>query len=617
MFVRRDIFTRAVRGIRRRYALVALCFLALSIALFHMGGPWAFGWYDFFAVFTLVLLVVVLFLLHGNSVLAPIERLTEQLESMGEAQLKNGEILRLNWNGKDEFALLAASIDHLIESIQVRDTELREENRHFRDIISCYEIELAVMNRHGTLLNILHCPQGVAPVPGLTRGFEPDANIWGKANRKALDHAIEQAFGENRRGSDELAFQLGNGKLRRVKVMVARPDDGIFVVVMFRDLPESAEPAEPLRAVSDARLQRMPVQRLAAGLAKDFGGLLESICVDTTAGCGGAALAEARTLVDDLRIVAGEMEVRASRYSATHLAASVREQINAAVAGSGVRVNYSLPADLPIVVADGALMDRAFREIVRNSLESFGSIPGTIDVSAAAVTMTRDTLMAYDPHPTSETGVLFTFADDGPGIAGSVRQDLFEPYCTTHKNVRGLGLPVALAIVRAHGGGIRVESVRGRGTTVEIFLPISSRMEESAAERSGFAGGEVLVVDDNACVLKIATALLRTQQVAAHVAGSRHEALRKFGELSSWLRAVFLDVQLGESKTGELLAGMRKINPRVPIVVVSGYSESQIRDVYRESPYDAFLSKPYTVAELKSILEKFPSPNCGKESEQK
>ena len=71
-----DIFTRMIHGIRLKYAAVSVVFLAVSVTLFYLGGPRAFGWYDFFAVFTLVLMVLTLFLMQCHYVIGPIERLS-------------------------------------------------------------------------------------------------------------------------------------------------------------------------------------------------------------------------------------------------------------------------------------------------------------------------------------------------------------------------------------------------------------------------------------------------------------------------------------------------------------------------------------------------------------
>jgi signal transduction histidine kinase len=63
--------------------------------------------------------------------------------------------------------------------------------------------------------------------------------------------------------------------------------------------------------------------------------------------------------------------------------------------------------------------------------------------------------------------------DSGSGIASDMLERIFDPYFTTKPQGTGLGLPIALRIIQAHGGTLDVSSVLGRGTTVEVRLPLA------------------------------------------------------------------------------------------------------------------------------------------------
>ena len=155
---------------------------------------------------------------------------------------------------------------------------------------------------------------------------------------------------------------------------------------------------------------------------------------------------------------------------------------------------------------------------------------------------------------------------------------------------------------------MRISTVKGVSTEVAIFLHKADRpAEDLDLMRKEFPGGEVLAIDDNKAVLRITAALLRTQKIATHVADCRKDAIRKFSELNTRLRAVFLDAQLGDSNSEGLLADMRAVNPKIPVVVVSGYTAAQIESIFATCPPDAFLMKPYTVEELKQVLAVLPN----------
>jgi len=56
-----------------------------------------------------------------------------------------------------------------------------------------------------------------------------------------------------------------------------------------------------------------------------------------------------------------------------------------------------------------------------------------------------------------------------------------------------------------------------------------------------------------------------------------------------------------------LLALLRQHNPNVPVVIVSGYSEKRIADMFASQPYEGFLGKPYTRDQLITTIRPFIS----------
>ena len=619
----RDIFTRTVHGIRLKYAAVSVVFLALLVVLFHLGGPRAFGWYDFFVVFVLGLMVLVLFIMHCHYVLGPMERLTGMLNELLGRTLDGTDPLRVQWNGKDEVSCLVASLNGVLEAVQSRSVGTLEENRRLRDVIASADVVLVAMNRSGSVLNVIHSPPQMEPVPGLSRGFEPDAAVWGEANRKTFKDALAAVFrADGGAQSVALTFNRGEGhRPRRMRVTIRRPANDPFPLVIFRDEACPVLPPAP----SDRGL---PLARVAIGVANDLRNVFSVIRTSATRYADTdkpevretvaticRAIDSGSAMMDDLLLLGGELQMRMRRLGVTALVDAARPVIDATVAGSGASVVYDLGEGLPVVVADQGQFNCVLANVVRNSVEAFGAIPGKVSVSARAHVLTDEEGQLFTPPLTAGDGVLIGLSDDGPGISEPVRRHIFEPYVTTKPNRKGLGLATSNAIVAAHGGGMRILSTRDPGTTVEIFLRASARPDDEAAMiRKEFPGGEVLVVDDSRSILRITAALLRTQKIAAHVADCRADALRKFGELAGRLRAVFLDAQLGESKTVCLLSNMRSIDPTVPIVVVSGYTREQIEEIFASCPADAFLMKPYTIDELKQVLDRLQiHPAEGKE----
>ena len=149
-----------------------------------------------------------------------------------------------------------------------------------------------------------------------------------------------------------------------------------------------------------------------------------------------------------------------------------------AKAPEGVR----LLADLPgpgdgalTVVADAGDLRRVLENLLQNALEAIAG-EGEVRLSArrvAAGSVVASPLLA--PGWTAATGshVCLEIADTGTGMAPEVLQNAFDPFFTTKFLGRGLGLPVVLGIIQAHGGTVSVDTEPGRGSSFRAFLPLA------------------------------------------------------------------------------------------------------------------------------------------------
>jgi signal transduction histidine kinase len=122
--------------------------------------------------------------------------------------------------------------------------------------------------------------------------------------------------------------------------------------------------------------------------------------------------------------------------------------------GPGGEVTLSR-ADVGMLSGDEALLERAFENLVRNAREAAGST-GHVWVDAA-----RDADAA-----------VVTVSDDGPGLTPEAARDKLRPFFTTKAGGLGLGLPLALKIVRLHDGEMVFSSRSPRGLRVAVRLPL-------------------------------------------------------------------------------------------------------------------------------------------------
>jgi CheY-like chemotaxis protein len=187
----------------------------------------------------------------------------------------------------------------------------------------------------------------------------------------------------------------------------------------------------------------------------------------------------------------------------------------------------------------------------------------------------------------------------------------FEPFFTTKRIGKGtgLGLSQVYGFAKQSGGDVAVESEVGRGTTLTLLLP---RAERGAADEapSGAAaaavaaiedghGCRVLVVEDNAEVGTVATRLLQELGYETTWAANAGEALALLGEREGRFDVVFSDVVMPGMSGVELGREIRRLYPRLPVVLTSGYSHA-----LAEEGRHGFelLRKPYAAEELSRVL---------------
>jgi CheY-like chemotaxis protein len=183
------------------------------------------------------------------------------------------------------------------------------------------------------------------------------------------------------------------------------------------------------------------------------------------------------------------------------------------------------------------------------------------------------------------------------------RERIFEPFFTTKGMGRGtgLGLATVYGIIKGHGGLIDVISEPGQGTTFEIYLPATEKsvIEEAAAEKKAPGGTEtILLVDDEATVMAVARELLEFLGYRVYCAGSGQEVVAIYHDRKDEIDLVILDMIMPGISGAETFDRLREIDPKINVLLSSGYSiDGKAREIL-ERGCNGFLQKPYQLAQL-------------------
>ncbi len=269
-----------------------------------------------------------------------------------------------------------------------------------------------------------------------------------------------------------------------------------------------------------------------------------------------------------------------------------------------VQLQLDVAEDLPLVEADAAQMQQVFMNLVLNGAEAIGAERGTVVLTTSVLNVDerdpRDLLEELSPG----RYVCAQVHDTGCGIDVDTQKRIFEPFYSTKAQGRGLGLAAVMGIVRGHGGAIRIYSTPGEGTTFKVYLPASTatRAPDTAEEMPAVVGGTVLIIDDEEDVRIAANHMLGHLGFDTLEACDGIEGLTMFKARHQELTAVLLDMTMPEMGGEEVFREIRRMGSDVPVILSSGYNESQATRRFSGKGLAGFLQKPYTIHQLAVAL---------------
>jgi len=212
--------------------------------------------------------------------------------------------------------------------------------------------------------------------------------------------------------------------------------------------------------------------------------------------------------------------------------------------------------------------------------------------------------MGPPPHVPGPFATL-EVTDEGAGMEPHIMERLFEPFFSTKFTGRGLGLPEVIGVIRSHGGGIRVRSVPGNGSTFKIFLP-AMRTPRSQPAREFLpvwrGKGRILVVDDEEEERTRVRGMAEQLGFTVIEAADGIEAVEIFRLRHGNLALVLLDLSLPRMDGRAALQEIRKISNTIPVVLSTPF-QAQEEEILTEA-LAGYLKKPYRMAEFQGILQR-------------
>ncbi len=367
---------------------------------------------------------------------------------------------------------------------------------------------------------------------------------------------------------------------------------------------------------------------LAGGIAHDFNNILTAILGYTELGLA--------TIPKGSRTHRNLQEVLTAGHRAKHLVHQiltfsrqsgqgkkatpihmvVREALKLirATIPTTIDINQTLQSEAT-VLADPTQLHQIIVNICTNAEYAMRETGGSLHILLEDMEVDEDIARAL-PGLQAGPHVRLMIRDTGAGMTPEVLERMFDPFFTTKPigEGSGMGMAVVHGIVTSHGGAIAVDSVVGKGTKMEIFLPaVPATVLEGLGDQSPIPVGRetILFVDDEETIVHLGKELLNQLGYTVEVHTSSPEALQHFRQDPQRFDLVITDQTMplltGESLARELL----RIRPDLPIILCTGFSHTMSAEKAKALGIQAYLMKPLAIRDLapivRHVLDKTPS----------
>jgi PAS domain S-box-containing protein len=417
-------------------------------------------------------------------------------------------------------------------------------------------------------------------------------------------HEREIRMAEKNGWIEEERWQVRNDGTRFLsEILTARlgETDSCEYGRLLHDVTEERKSAEA--ALEAHKLESIGV--LAGGIAHDFNNLLTGIlgnlslaleelpadhAVRPMLDVAQRSSIKAAALIAQLLDYVGKRDVVVSQFDLSRLISELLPLIETSMPKT-VRLDLSLSPDMPWIEADSSAIQQIVMNLVINGAEAIGPLGGSVCVSTGMT----------DPD---SRGVYLEVRDTGCGMDDATKRRIFDPFFTTKFTGRGLGLAAVSGIVRRLNGRLSVESVPGEGSTFRIDLPGVAVRKPAPKVLAGstLSGiGTILVVDDDAPIRELASAVLQRYGYSVLTAENGQVAVNMFRRNADKITTVLLDLTMPVMGGEEAFRLMSGIRPDIPIIISTGHGEIAVRERFHGA-FAGVIQKPYTVSELRDKI---------------
>lgn len=402
-----------------------------------------------------------------------------------------------------------------------------------------------------------------------------------------------------------------------------------LIYTTLRDITEQKK-AEEERRLYETRIMRSQkleaIGTLAGGIAHDFNNILSAIIGYTELARDGVpekssthrSLQEvlkagdrAKDLVSQILTFSRQVQSE-KRVVNVHLIVKEAMKLLRSSIPSSINIVHGIDPKSPPVLADPTQIHQVIMNLCTNAYQAMINNCGTMTVSLNSFEV-DDSFAADHLQLVPGPFVKLTVSDTGCGMDHTIMNRIFEPFFSTKEKTRGTGLGLATVhgIVAGLSGTITVTSTIGRGSTFDVYMPayVGEDKEEQRERESVPAGNgeKILMVDDETAILEFGKNMIEQMGYSVTTVSSSTEALSLFAENPHGFDLVITD-QTMPSMTGvQLSSEMMVLRKDIPIILITGYSETLSPDDAKNLGIRIYLEKPFTRMEIAAAIHEILS----------
>lgn len=273
-----------------------------------------------------------------------------------------------------------------------------------------------------------------------------------------------------------------------------------------------------------------------------------------------------------------------------------------------IEIKQQIDRDCGMTLADPTQIFQIFMNLCTNAYQAMKDSGGELRVNLANVEIGPASGRQQDLEP--GTYIRLVIQDTGPGMDRKTVERIFEPYFTTKEadEGTGLGLSVVHGIVKSHGGNITVHSEPGRGSSFAVLLPrfepSISAAEAPHAEPLPVGDERILLVDDEEQLVPMIQVMLESLGYRVKSFTSSMQALLVFRNQPESFDLVLTDMTMPRMTGAQLAEKIMRINPKTPVILFTGFSETIDRHKAKELGIREYVMKPVVKADLARIIRK-------------